>query len=236
LLLYAVIVIFARANALGQIMNGGFEKGNLAGWTASGGGSNQILTSSQFAPLGPTEGSYFALIGNGPGDIGNDGIADSGILTSDPFTVSSASILQFDYDFLTAEFTGGDADPNHLDSFSISLLSLGNTTLLAAGDVSLPAFTLIDGGNAVSAPDGTSVIEHLGFLTGSVNLGPGTYSLGFRVDDAGDGSFDSALLVDNVRLAPAAATPETGSLGLLATVSSALGLVMVSRRRKQKAA
>lgn len=217
-----------------DILNGNFETGDFLGWTATGNGNTQVLTGNQFAPLGPTQGNYFALISNGPSDVGNDGFADSILLTSDAFSVSSASLLQFDYDFLTAEFTGSDSDPSHLDSFSISLLPLGaSPSFLASGDVSLPTFTLIDGGNVLSAPDGSSFIEHTGLSTGTINLGPGTYSLSFRVDDAGDGYFDSALLIDNVRVTTVT-TPEPNCLTLFVVTLTFLCLSVTRLRLRRK--
>jgi hypothetical protein len=231
-ILLSMILTTKYADA--QIVNGGFETGTLGGWSTAGNGSVQVLTASQFAPLTPTEGIYFALVGNGPGDVGNDGIPDTGILTSDTFTVSGASLLQFDYDFLTAEFTGANSDPTRLDSFAITLQSSGNTSLVASGDVSLPTFTLIDAGNVVSAPDGTSVIEHMGSNTASVSVGLGTYSLRFQVSDAGDGSFDSALLVDNVRLTTAAATPEPGAAPLAAAAMVVVCAKLLRKRQRRK--
>lgn len=209
--------------------NGSFETGDLTGWSSVGNGSIQVLRFGQLGPLTPVSGRYFALVGNGPGDVGNDGNPDMGLLQSNSFTVSHASSLEYSFDFLTSEFTGIDADPTHLDSFAISLLPQGGSPIqLESGDVSSLSFLPIDQGNAVAAPDGTSLIDHLGMQAGTYFMLPGTYSLLFQVNDAGDGSFDSAILADDVRFVEANNVPEASSLAYL--IAGLMAMMVVRRR------
>ena len=164
LLVGSLSVPVSRAARAADISNGSFETGDLSGFSASGTGSVQVLSGQEFLPLAPTDGAYFALIGNGPGDQG--GAPDMATLTSDPFQVSSGSTLTLNYDFLTAEFTGADpGQPGNPDSFEISLISASDPALLlASGDTRLKEFSNINSdGSPATAPDGTSVLEHLGY-------------------------------------------------------------------------
>ena len=148
-------------------------------------------------------------------------------LTSASFVLTNPGTLTFDYDFLTAEFTGADpGGASNLDSYVISLLPAGGSaTILASGNTGSTTFTYINGnGNPVTAPDGTSVIEHTGYLTGTATLAAGSYSLQFTVADAGDNNFDSALAVDNIRVVPAP-VPESSTALSLTGLCLMLGIV-----------
>ena len=119
--------------AFADPVNGSFESG-LTGWTASGdgaGSSTQVLMSTDItaddfgvildAPhgLAPSDGDFFALVGNGPAST-----ASFGVLTSDTFEVTAlGGTLSFDYDFLTAEFAGIDffPDSSGFDFFEVNL-------------------------------------------------------------------------------------------------------------------
>jgi len=215
----------ASAAYAGPPVNGGFESGDLTGFSFQGNGTAQVLTAAQLAPLGPSQGSYFALVSNGPGDQG--GHPDVATLTSASFALTSPGTLTFDYDFLTAEFTGADpGGASNLDSYVISLLPAGGSaTILASGNTGATAFTYINGnGNPATAPDGTSVIEHTGYLTGTATLAAGSYSLRFTVADAGDNNFDSALAVDNIHVVPAP-VPESSTALSLTGLCLMLGIV-----------
>ena len=66
-LVVSVVLIGLSQNAY-AFVNGGFEAGNLSGWSATvpSGGSASAVTS--FSSYGPVEGSYFALLKtDGPG-------------------------------------------------------------------------------------------------------------------------------------------------------------------------
>jgi hypothetical protein len=206
----ATLAITATGRA--QVGNGGFETGDLSAWAVSGRGSAQVLSLGDLGTVGPSEGRFFALLGNGPGDVLDDGAPDVASLASAPFTVAMDSILSLEWNFLTAEFTGADADPDHLDGYRIALVPQGGgETLLASGDVGQGVWTLLEGGNPVAAPDGTAVIEQSGFRRGAFPLAPGTYTLVVTVFDSGDGSFDSALALDAVQVA-ASVAPEPRSI------------------------
>lgn len=226
-----VVNMFILVNAHATLTNGGFESG-LTGWTSSGNGSVQILPS--LGSLSPTEGMDFALIGNGPGDVGLDGLTDSGILTSDVFTVGAGGdTLTFDFDFLTEDFTGLSAFPGFEDFFTITVKpTAGADIIVAFEDLTDTSFSLLTGA-PIAAPDGTTFFEHLGFQSASVSLAAGTYSLEFLVSDVGDGSFDSGLLIDNVSLiGTSQPIPEPSTILLLGIGIVGLAGTVVRKRFK----
>src|SRR3989339_489160 len=61
------LVLISAGTARAALINGGFETGNLTGWTSSGGGSAGVHTSFSGIPwpYSPKEGSYFARITSG---------------------------------------------------------------------------------------------------------------------------------------------------------------------------
>ena len=230
LLFVLLFVVMVPTYADGPL-NGGFESGDLTGFTFTGNGSAQVLTVAQIAPLSPTEGSYFALVGNGPGDQG--GSPDRATLASAYFSLSTPSTVSFDYDFLTAEFTGADSGgPSNLDTFNIRVQPVGGVAVtLAAGDTGSTLFTYINLDHSpVTATDGTSLIEHTGYHTGTANLMVGNYSLQFTVADAGDNNFDSALMIDNIRVesnAIPSTVPEPGTTLSLCSLCLMLAIASI---------
>lgn len=197
-LVLSVITLFLCRVTNADVLNGSFETGNSTGWLFSGTGSVQVVTQEQLTPLRPTDGSYFALLGNGPGDVNLDGITDDTRLSTEFIVPERGGILSFDWDFLTSEFTGSQALTSGLDAYRVSVVSQSGISLLLQGNVSEVGFNSIDSGDIVTSPDGTSLIEHLGFRRQSLPLDKGIYSLIFEVQDVGDPYFDSALLIDRV--------------------------------------
>jgi hypothetical protein len=201
-----------------QILNGDFETGTLSGWNYGGNGSTQLIGSGNLGVVSVPRGAFFALVGNGSGDVNNDNLPDQAFLESTPFDITgSGSSISITWDFFTAEFTGLDNDPNRLDNFKISLISQGGQeTILKSGNVADQQFSLIDSGNVTAAPDGTAFFERLGFQTNTFSILNGTYSLRFSVFDDGDGSFDSALGIDNINIiSNSSSAPEPTSCALL---------------------
>ena len=53
-----------------QPPNGGFENGDLTGWTVGGGGRVEALQATGLSPaVAPPEGSWLALLSTGPGNV-----------------------------------------------------------------------------------------------------------------------------------------------------------------------
>ena len=216
----------------GQVANGGFETGDLTGWSVAGNGSVRVLTNGDLGSVVPPVGAFFALISNGPGDIGADRNSDASSLVSNPFNVPvGGGVLTFNWNFLTAEFTGADADPERLDYFTISLVPIvGSSISLDRFDVGATAFAPLPEGEVFTS-DGIALFEQTGFRLVTYNIPQGIYSLNFTVNDVGDGAFDSALALDSVSLSSAqqAAAPEPGTLFLVSI--GAIGAYTAKKRK-----
>lgn len=213
----------SRPSLAGPIEIGGFESGNLSGWTFSGAGGSTVLPA--LGDILPLFGGLMALLSTGPGDRG--GALDQAQLLSDPFTLSPGDSIEIWIRRLTAEFTGGFADPARLDGFAVQLAPLGGgpPVPLHSSDVSDPAFEPIP--NApVSAAAGDTFFDYAPWIRLTATGLSGDYRLSVMVWDAGDNAFDSAVLIDG------AAIPEPGSMVLFFT---ALGLAAIKLHRSRRA-
>lgn len=118
--------------------------------------------------------------------------------------------LSFDWNFLTNESVGNNANPNYNDFAFVTLRSNSDDS----------EFNLIErladttGTFAVNGSN-TQFFEETGFKTFSYTLPtPGEYTLGIGIVDVGEPTVVSGLVVDNVQ-----AVPEADSmLGILAAV------------------
>jgi hypothetical protein len=230
------------ASSYADIMNGTFELGDFTNWTVGGSAAHAgVLANGDFhsspgggVSIAPPEGTYYALLSNGPGDRGGSPF-DTTSLTTIPYLVGLGASISFTIDFFTNEFPSGNPD-----FYTVSVLGLAPTTL-AAGDTTTPTQNQIPGVDCVNtfvvAPDGTTVCAHSGVQTfNDVPLAAyvgQTVQFQFFVSDAVDNTFDSALLVDNVHCTgctvPVSATPEPGTWLLL---GSAMIPVLIGAKRR----
>lgn len=204
------------------VTNGGFETGDLTGWTPIG------AAHADTAAIGvtPTENTYQAYIDNtgnfsalapavaaslgvsGPSIIGlGAGTPTTGSAISQDLTVSTGDVLSFDWNFLTDEHNEG-VEFNDFAMFTIS--SAAN--FLASRDSTF--FTL----NLASPPPGFDGQTNYATQTYTFTSA-GTFKLGFAIFNVGDAGHNSVLLVDNLSIA----APEPGSISLL--IAAAPGLL-----------
>ena len=224
---YGVAILLAAlcaTPALAGPINGGFESGDLTGWTADGtdfyetGVIQDLVDAFDLVTpfVSPTEGSNMALV------VGEVFWEDEASLTSDSFTTGAlAETLSLDYNFVTFEFTNTPGEA--IDSFAINLLDGAGGFLqeLASGDTSSSDFFFIDDvvPNPGTSPADAGIIfaEELGWKSVSASLDANTsYRIEFVVTDDFSGPFDfgdTGLLVDNVKTDP---VPEPGTWALIA--------------------
>ena len=224
LLLIAVCAAATPLPSRAAVINGGFETGNLTGWTLVGFGQ---ATGSGFG-VTPTEGSFEGRIdttGNfaalAPAVVTSLGVSGPTIIAlgagtptkgtgiSQDVTVLAGDTLTFDWNFLTDELNES-ATFNDFGFFTIS----GSAFLLASRNSS--TF------NIVSPPAGFD--GQTGWMTQSYTFSAaGTYKIGFGVFNVGDTGHNSVLLLDAISIP----VPEPASIVLLA-----IGLSAVALRRR----
>lgn len=211
----ALAAALLPAAAAAQITNGGFETGTLSGWTVGGTGHVEALQATNLTPnITPPQGSWFALLSNGPGTIGGaigdldgNGVSDyDDARLSVSVTVTSVPVaLSFTWAMLTSE---ANQPAQYDDFFKVTL----NGSVVEARSVYKP------GGNSTysdsPAYNGTSTTVASSGLTNTslfaqgtsgfqqacavINT-PGVYTLEFLVADQSNGDNDTGLLIDDVR-------------------------------------
>ena len=249
--LVLIFLLVKVPSASAQPVNGGFETGDLTGWTTQG--NVEALQASNFNPsITPPEGNYFALLSTGPGDspapidgdLDGDGSNDNDVtILSQTFTSGSGS-LSFKWSWLTSETEGDDFFLVRLDGNTILSGSVDGVTTSPFPDI--PTDNIYYTVTSPGPTDGTDFYEGTnGFQTYSIAISAGTHTIEFIVaeDDAGDTYYDSGLLVDAFTAPPPAPvggvlTP-VNKLEILAPYIALIGLVgavtaAVATKRRRK--
>jgi hypothetical protein len=222
--------LLVAAPVSAQIVNGSFEDApdHLAGWTLGPGARVEALQAGDFTPnpIVPPDGSWFALVSTGPGDVsgpGGDfdgnGTADAdGSTLSTVFTTTVADeCLSFEWAFLTDELGPGQQGAGLYDDlFDVRIDGIS----VARGSVNKPggsspfndtvAYDSLrhtvnssgptDNSDFGTAPGGGATA----FQRVCISIAdPGTYTLEFRVADQADTIYDSGILLDAVEVSSA---------------------------------
>ncbi len=171
--------------------NGGFETGDLTGYTVTG--ATQVRKGLGSIPA--PEGQYMAYLHTGSGAVSNV----RSTITTTPFKIpAGVKFLVFDYNFLTQEFPGVFFN----DRLSAKLTTSNGvrTTLVASVQSSALVST------ASLGATGTGYSYLTGFKTVKINVAdlagrPGECGLTFQYEviDVGDTIVDSAGLIDCLR-------------------------------------
>ena len=181
------------------LLNGSFER-NLLHWVGNG-GDIRILT--RLSDVRPWDGSRFVVLSSGLGSIGNS----QAILRQSFVVPADASTLRFSYNVLSEEpdeYVGTEYD----DQFEAHLYTgdaYSTSHLLAQESVNGSTWTKISGvdedGGLFPGGDGTA------YQTGPKNVDFDVrpfrgqrVRLRFRVFDRGDSKYDTAAVIDDVRL------------------------------------
>jgi hypothetical protein len=209
--LAAAAALSVPASAAG-LVNGGFETGDLTGWSFSD-GFVQVVTSAddaiQTPPFGehftPTGGAFFAQLTAGV-DVGTYS------LLSQDFTVSGSAKVSGD-----AAFLAFDSAPFNDDAY-VRIFNSATNEVVFASDV----LTVGDFGHT----------DWTHFTSGLLSAGTYTLEAGVKNDPGGEGdnSASSELLVDSLSVATTGGVPEPSSWMLLIVGFGGLG-TMLRRRR-----
>ncbi len=188
-----LLVGSARLDVFEALFNGSFEIGDLAEWKVSGTASSI----KQLASLLPVAGNRMAFVSTG----GGVETTMTKSITIQPGVTELP--IEFTYNFLTAEYPdyiGGEWD----DLLKITLtLPDGTEQELVSSSVKEAEFTLVDGlaFNDGNSDKGDDTVGQTGFKTIRMSIpvteGKGEYSI--HISDQGDGLYDSAILIDNIR-------------------------------------
>lgn len=178
-----------RLVAFLPLNNGGFETGNLSGFTPQGNASVVQLLGN----LEPPEGKFMAMISTGPGAPNTIGR----ITASHLMVPAAAKKLVFDYDFLTNEIN----QPPLFNDFFLARIVPLNGPPIEGVRVSRDDMRF---GRVPNLPGTGGFLAQTGFREGVIDVSRFagkmlTLDFCFLVQDVGDQIFDSATLIDNIR-------------------------------------
>ncbi|MFV2072244.1 MAG: proprotein convertase P-domain-containing protein [Thermoanaerobaculales bacterium] len=211
-----VLGLLLASAVAAQITNGGFEDGDLTGWTVTGLGGAEVLQAGNLTPpIAAPEGSFFVLVSTGPNDrpgtadadIDDNGIMDHDITTlRQNFTIASpGQTLSFRWGFLTRE-ADQPAQYDDVLQFTTDTEPLIERSVYKPGGLSpFPDTQPYDGTRYDVSSAGTA--DNSRFDSGFTGWQDfciafpeaGVYTLEFLVADASDSLYDSALVIDDVQ-------------------------------------
>ncbi len=221
LLMACVCAVTTPLLSQAAVVNGGFETGDLTGWTVVGSAQAPDATIG-VTPTHGTRQGYIETTGNYTAyampiedalgipettftDLGA-GTPVNGTAITQSVTVSAGDTLTFDWDFLTDEL---DEDPMYND-FAYLIID-NSVSLLASRNGS--AY------DTVSPPAGFD--GQTDWMSGSYTFtSAGTHTIGFGVFNVGDTGHNSVLLLDAIALpVPEPATGVLLAIGLALVVA-----------------
>jgi hypothetical protein len=176
-----------------QLLDGGFEAGNLGAWRASGDG--RVL--SQLGQFSPTEGAFAGLISTGLGFTVN-----SGSIEQEVCLPSDAKQLQFDWNFSSAEFVEF-CGSIFQDFFKVEIITDSGTHVLFFRKVDDLCSSVSQTSLVFDQPD----VWSTGWQSQSIDISAIAVAnqgkpvkIRFSAGDVGDSIFDTAILLDKIRI------------------------------------
>jgi hypothetical protein len=177
-----------------QLVNGGFESGNLGAWQAAGDG--RVIP--QLGIFGPTEGSFAGLVSTGLGFTVNSGSIEQKVCLP-----TDAKRLEFDWNFSSAEFTEF-CGSIFQDFFKVEIVTDTGTNVLFFRKVDdlcpivFPTSLVFDRADVWSTGWQSQSIDITALA--AANQGK-SVTIRFSAGDVGDSIYDSAILLDRIKIA-----------------------------------
>lgn len=178
----------------GDLQDGGFESGALGAWSAQGDG--RIIP--QLGTFSATEGARMGLVSTGLGFT-----VSSGSLEQMACIPANASTIEFDWNFISEEFREY-CGSIFQDFFSVDLVAdNGATTNLfrrKVDDVCGSTFQVpfsFDQGDAWSTGWSSESVDISAFAAAN---GGKSVTVRFSAGDVGDSIFDTAILIDDIKI------------------------------------
>ncbi|RYD16145.1 MAG: hypothetical protein EOP90_04950 [Lysobacteraceae bacterium] len=240
----------ATGPAAAQLVNGNFETGTLAGWSVGGTGAAAAVRTSHFTGGTPptVEGTWFALLSNGPENRGGGAQRYDGNTTDDFDFVSltqtvtvpfAPAVLAFDWNYPSSE----QQQPDDFDDLFDLRIGINGGALVQAWSGSSCKSNGTNYSNFPSAPctglglvnwslnasspaavrntllrHGVGGWRHACVPIGGLTAGA-TVTLRFAALDQGDTGYDSALMLDQVEIRSSCDATPTESLRQLTDTS-----------------
>jgi hypothetical protein len=180
----------ANARYVSNFVNGGFESGSLQGWSRDGDG--RVITQLVF--LEPQEGNYMAIISTGLGFT-----TESGSISQSFCIPEGKTTLSFSYNFLSEEFMEW-VNSQYQDYFQVSIATNTNSTTLLYKNIN-GLSTEVDSVDNIDFDQGD--VWMTGWRTVSLDIsayaGKGV-TLTFKCGDVGDSIYDTAVLIDDIKV------------------------------------
>lgn len=171
-----------------KLENGDFESGSLNSWNPSG----DIRVIQKLQSLNAPQGTYMAILTTG---VGADDLGSTSILTQQIRPSSAKHMLKFRYNFVSEEpmeYVGSQYD----DKFDL-IIGTNTTTVESINGSNWIEY----GGDYFQGGDSTTF--QTGWKEKTIDLSNdinNLINLQLKVYDVGDSAYDSAILIDNIRL------------------------------------
>lgn len=177
-----------------SFVNTGFETGDFNGWSLLG--DTRIITS--LGPIAPTEGSYMSIISTGLGSVTD---SNSSFL-QDICMGTTGTTLMFDYN-LVSEEPMEYLNSKYDDKLQVYLIVNGVSTEILSVGVNNSVWYAVDGidfagGDSTTYQTGWQTFSYSLIETGAVQ--GASVQIEFKVSDVGDSDYDTAALIDNVKV------------------------------------